>query len=505
MSSLNWRYIYFLTIGLRFLFALSDSYIHPDEHFQSVEIMSSFLGYTNNEPWEFTSDQPARSYGPLVLFYGPIFMIAKLCGPQLSPVVIWYLVRLQFMVVTWIVTDICLFKMLPTKQERTKAIFFVLTSYVTHVYQSHTFSNSVETWLVMVVILTIDSLRYNQESNRPELTSRSEHTHMFTIGLIIAIGIFNRVTMPAFIIFPSWFVAKHVFTHPLSALTGAIAFFGTSIVFVWIDTRLFNSQSPVIAPLNNLVYNSSYDNLAHHGIHPLYTHLLVNLPQLLGPGLIYLIWGFKNPYWKTTPFLAAGGGLLVLSVVPHQEVRFLIPVVPLLTCCFNLRPFAEKDHKHFARPLLGLWYAFNVALAILMGIFHQGGVVPGLEHVRNTQSGSHATYVWWRTYSPPIWILGDQNHEVQSIEIVNGIALDEIDPLKEVSIIDAKGTDLAKLKPYFVKDNYVVTPRASYETELMDTFAATEVFCHGAHIDMDHLDWSDYRSLKPGLCIYRLL
>ena len=204
-SYFSWRYIYFLTIGLRFLFALSDSYIHPDEHFQSVEVMSEFLGFTNKKPWEFTSDLPARSYGPLYLFYGPVFAIVRGMGVQLSPLVIWYLARLQFMILTWIVTDTCIFRMLPTKQERIKAIFFVLTSYVTHVYQSHCFSNSIETWLVMLGTLIIDNLRYNQDSKRPEIRSRPEYFNVFALGAILAVGIFNRVTMPAFFLFSSIF------------------------------------------------------------------------------------------------------------------------------------------------------------------------------------------------------------------------------------------------------------------------------------------------------------
>lgn len=39
----------------------------------------------------------------------------------------------------------------------------------------------------------------------------------------------------------------------------------------------------VLTPLNNLVYNLNVDNLAKHGIHPRYTHLLINLPLLFGP------------------------------------------------------------------------------------------------------------------------------------------------------------------------------------------------------------------------------
>lgn len=511
-SYLNWRYIYFLTIGLRFLFALSDSYIHPDEHFQSVEVMSSLLGYTNQLPWEFTSDNPARSYGPLYLVYGPMFLFLKVTNTQLSPLVIWYLIRLQFMIITWVVVDTCIYSMLPTKQERIKAIFFVLTSYVTHIHQSHCFSNSIETWLVLLGVMLIDNLRYNQDSSRPEIRRRQEYTNMFALGAIMAIGIFNRVTMPAFFLVPSFFVLKHVWNHPLSMLVAVLGFVIPAVSFIYVDTWAFGADfsSPVITPLNNLIYNTSYGNLSQHGIHPLYTHILVNLPQLLGPsGLLYLFWKFKNRYWMTTPFLSACSGIAILSLVPHQEVRFLIPAVPLLICCFDLRALSEQDKvSKFAKPLLWTWYAFNLVLALLMGIYHQGGIVQGIDHIRsqyiNQKTESSTTFVWWRTYPPPIWLLGDQNNEVQALEIRDGKLSGTVDKSKKVVFIDAKGLDLKQLSKIFTKGTKIVTPQASFNTELKQLNAKC-IWSYAHHLDLDHLDFSNLESLKPGLGIYELL
>lgn len=41
--------------------------------------------------------------------------------------------------------------------------------------------------------------------------------------------------------------------------------------------------TPIITPLNNLVYNLDPEKLASHGVHPLYLHIAVNLPLLFGP------------------------------------------------------------------------------------------------------------------------------------------------------------------------------------------------------------------------------
>lgn len=59
-----------------------------------------------------------------------------------------------------------------------------------------------------------------------------------------------------------------------------------SLYFTWTHERLVF----VIAPLNALLYNTKTSNLADHGLHPHYLHL-INLVILFGPvGII----GVKN-------------------------------------------------------------------------------------------------------------------------------------------------------------------------------------------------------------------
>jgi phosphatidylinositol glycan class Z len=43
---------------------------------------------------------------------------------------------------------------------------------------------------------------------------------------------------------------------------------------------------------NNLMYNLNVENLALHGLHPRYTHILVNFPLLFGPLAVMAIWAF---------------------------------------------------------------------------------------------------------------------------------------------------------------------------------------------------------------------
>ncbi|WPK24285.1 hypothetical protein PUMCH_001553 [Australozyma saopauloensis] len=525
MFLLNWRNIYICSIGLRFFFALANSYIHPDEHFQAFEPLAALIfGYNTHLPWEFTDAYPARSMAPLFIVYYPMMLLACLAG--LGPMQTWYLVRLTLMVVSWMVTDWVLYKMLPTKQERIKAIFFVLTSYVLLVYQSHTFSNSVETVLVMAVVYLINELRFLRSIPKEQYSVAEVAYAGLLIGALSAFGIFNRVSFPAFVLLPAIFLVGAALQWPvlIPCLFGAFSFMTFCCVIV--DTA-FYQNIPVmtvlhelgkrswigytITPLNNLVYNTLVDNLSTHGLHPYYTHVLINLPQLLGPGLLFLFAKGKNVYWKTTPFLSAAGGALFLSLIPHQELRFLVPTVPLLCACFDLTVFERftKLNVSLVSWTLNLWLLFNAALAVLMGVFHQGGVVPAMDYFHHMDS-QPASIVFWRTYMAPTWMLGDTNNSTQFAVINDDSALLVLDKSKLYTLVDTMGMlfetlqDVLNQSKQALKELYVVMPIASF-SELFSEKQYELVWSYRYHMDLDHLDFSNLGSLQPGLGIYRSL
>lgn len=118
--------------------------------------------------------------------------------------------------------------------------------------------------------------------------------------------------------------------------------------------------------------------------------------------------------WRAVSALSA---TFFLSVFPHQEARFLIPAIPLLLTCLGTPR---------SRLFLGSWVVFNVLLGTLMGVYHQGGIIPtqlqiptilaenaapaiattGVNTV-DTDIAPSATVFWWKTYPPPHWLLGD--------------------------------------------------------------------------------------------------
>lgn len=206
--------------------------------------------------------------------------------------------------------------------------------------------------------------------------------------------------------------------------TGPAATTSFSALFSYINTV------PIFTPLNNLIYNSKASNLKQHGLHPHYQHILINLPQLLGPALLLLIpYPFSRSSFGIERMLhnsrltAAVTGTLFLSVIPHQEPRFLLPCIPLILTCVRL-----PKSPIWRRRFWVAWGVFNVPMAILMGIYHQGGVVPIQLKMPDTittslgDTASSATKIdvyWWKTYPPSLYMLGADSYNPNTQELVD--------------------------------------------------------------------------------------
>jgi GPI mannosyltransferase 4 len=249
-------------------------------------------------------------------------------------------------------------------------------------------------------------------------------------------------------------------------------------VSVAADTYYFSSHPslsrPVITPWSNFKYNVNALNLAEHGLHPPWTHLIVNLPCLLGPSLLIpiLTWqpflaSFKH-LSRDICFLCSISGLLLLSSRPHQEFRFLLPIITLLLVSLSqfLPPnlFLPRQPSHISsnsrpRPrfkpnnpirvsrlftkhtkrLYGwttAWIFFNVVAGIFMGSLHQSAIVPTTRYLSNRirqvpfqpvclhpdvyDRFRQTRMIWHRTYPAPDWLFGQPLEDSQtSIEIFN--------------------------------------------------------------------------------------
>ncbi|KAF2143053.1 glycosyltransferase family 22 protein [Aplosporella prunicola CBS 121167] len=489
-----WRRTYLLLILARLYFALSASYLHPDENFQGPEVIAGrVFSYPVHLTWEFTTERPIRSSFPLWLHYGiPMYILRWIyegfADNNVTPAVVYWTLRVLQFVVSFVLEDWAIQELVSSPRQRRVAVLLVASSYVTWTLQTHTFSNSLETIILAWSLVLIARIVENKK--------RSGLSASWVLGFIVVTGVFNRITFPAYLIVPAFQLLPHFRRKPLSLFAILLSGFLTTLLAVAFDTAFYHPDglalstflsNPVITPLNNLVYNSSSANLAKHGLHPYWQHVVANLPQLLGPAYPLLFTNFR----KTLRLASALSGVAILSLIPHQEARFLIPAVPLILSSIRLP-------KRFTRTWLGVWMVFNVALGILMGVYHQGGVVPVQMWMANHEANV-GTVFWWKTYSPPVWLLNGRNEVLDTVDLM-GAKPDKM----MTQVLNSTKCEHEKLTRTGVGEHaltYLVAPKSA---TFLDRYKGIEgavegnakvtlekVWSYQSHLNLDDMDFGD--------------
>ena len=81
---------------------------------------------------------------------------------QVAPGVIYYTLRVLMFLLSFVLEDWALHELIPAPKHRRLAVILVASSYVTWTYQTHTFSNSVETLIVSWTLVMIQRILDNK-------------------------------------------------------------------------------------------------------------------------------------------------------------------------------------------------------------------------------------------------------------------------------------------------------------------------------------------------------
>ena len=347
------------------------------------------------------------------------------------------------------------------------------SSYIMLVYATRTFSNTLELILMSLLLWRVcESMVDSTKIIRKETILQDLYESADTvqdkvklarmksklppynfvdstiISVVVTYGTFVRPTFVVFSFVPvAYWLQRGVVTREvsfsyfnlrfLSLLPGAVMVFLTCVLadsFYYgalTTTELIfwnvTARSFVVTPVNFLMYNAQEDNLAVHGLHPHYLHLLVNLPMLHGVLGLLGLWSVskyvvslvtgsmtKKPkvFSLATMLLASFiVPVLLLSLVPHQEPRFLLPtLLPLVLLHSDhvliLTGRRIKMTKHF---FFLSWHVWNIVCVVFFGFLHQGGVTKTLMQVhhhalhRPPQTNSHVLFS--AMYTPPTFLL----------------------------------------------------------------------------------------------------
>nr|XP_033797993.1 GPI mannosyltransferase 4 [Geotrypetes seraphini] len=434
-------------------------YLHPDEFFQSPEVMAGdVLQLQVFRPWEFLPPSPCRSVvSPFItsgISFWVIHSLQQLDILKNPPSSYTLLVFPRFFVtLSSFLLDLCIYHVAPLwGADRWPALALLAGSYVTTVFYTRTWSNAIEGLLFALLLLLVSSDAAPGTLAMPQHSRRKQSS---LLGVLLVTGFFNRPTFPAFAVVPVLCWAGRLSRYNVLQMTKELlklvpSATATAIVFIVADTLYFTpvqcQKSSILSfvahvgwnavgtPLNFLTYNLSPSQLAQHGTHHRLTHLVVNGILLFGilhlwalsaltKSCMYCLCQMKRTH-KMPPgpvpvlLLFCFVPLTLLSMFSHQEPRFLIPLIlPLVL--LNARG------SKIARWRFAI-VCFNVAGAIFFGLLHQGGLVPALGHLEKIlrsesqqNNASSVTLLFAHTYMPPRFLLSipQQNMLVKVVDI----------------------------------------------------------------------------------------
>ena len=130
------------------------------------------------------------------------------------PAHVFWTLRLLMFAVSFVLEDWAIHELVEDKRQRQRAILLVASSYVTWTWQSHTFSNALETLIVLWSLVLIQRLREHKAYPLEPLSFKQALTVRFRIhGL-------------PFIIQPYW-------ASYLSLVSSIVSHFPLSSFFLW--------------------------------------------------------------------------------------------------------------------------------------------------------------------------------------------------------------------------------------------------------------------------------
>lgn len=128
-----------------------------------------------------------------------------------------------------------------------------------------------------------------------------------------------------------------------------------------------------------------------------------------------------------------------------------------------------------------------------MGVYHQGGVVPTQVFLSKQPDATQA--IWWKTYSPPIWLLNGKNEVLKTHDLMGmkgPLMLQEVAALATCHL----STDNATAYMNEKEGTYLIAPLSAtflddYTNNNSPGLQFQHVWTYKQHLNLDDLDFGD--------------
>lgn len=132
---------------------------------------------------------------------------------EIPPIAVFWTLRALMFIFSFVLEDWAIHELIQSPRHRRVAVLLVASSYVTWTYQTHTFSNAIETlvvaWSLVLIERTmavpVNTVCSKYMSSNAEADRTQQHTPLLAptfLGIMVVFGFFNRITFPAFLLIP---------------------------------------------------------------------------------------------------------------------------------------------------------------------------------------------------------------------------------------------------------------------------------------------------------------
>ena len=346
----------------------------PDETWQGPEIAHKFVFGAGYQTWEWRQSAQIRSFLHPLLFVPPMFSVSILefLFGRFLPGAIVVVPRLLQAVIS-LVGDFFFVRFFEQRRFGAFAGEKFAVIYVTNVFlnycSSRTLVNTLETTLTSIALFAYP---WNGRGSKWALGGDTFYV------LIIALSFVIRSTTAIFWLPLTLLHIKRLWTEkrlvdslfkrmiPTALLTLLIAGF--------VDGHCYGSFFVPVS-WNFFKLNISEDVSSFYGRHPFHWYLSNALPLYVG----VFIWEFVNGFWaalrgrrgasaRTLAFVVTWT-IIVYSMIPHKEHRFLLPLVPSF-CLFSA---LKAPTNPIGRIMKMSAFAIQLPIVVYLCCFHQVG------------------------------------------------------------------------------------------------------------------------------------
>lgn len=343
------------------------SWYVPDEYWQSLEIAHYITFGFGHRTWEWIVG--IRSYlsiSWIVILYKTLQFFSM----DTLQLLIWSPRFLQTLFSTY--SDYCFVQWIQ-KHSKCSNIFWSVVYYMSCPFLAYcstrTLVNTLETNLTTI------ALNYY-----PWSLKNKDIKFIWIVALVCIIRPTAIIVWLPLIIFDFFAHKRYTVSH----LTRYIFIGLMSLIFsIMLDSYLHSSF--VVTQWNFLYYNIIKKVNAHYSVEHLYWYFICGLPPVLGPIFFIFVYisikKLKHINRIDTDFkliITVLWTLLVFSMIPHKEQRFLLPLIPMI---FFVTTQQISLICNSFRKLAYFTVLLNTIVLIYLGRYHQIGSIHVMSHL----------------------------------------------------------------------------------------------------------------------------